>query len=69
MSSLLTTTMPSQKEVIDFLIEKNVREKYITMVGGAPVSDSWASQIGADGYAETAEQAVKLAVELVNGRK
>ena len=69
MSSLLTTTMPSQKEVIDFLIEKNVREKYITMVGGGPVSESWASQIGADGYTETAEKAVKLAIELVRARK
>lgn len=69
MSSLLTTTMPSQKEMIDFLIEKKVRDKYITLVGGAPVTESWASKIGADGYAETAEQAVKLAIELVNDRK
>lgn len=69
MSSLLTTTMPAQKEVIDFLIEKKVREKYIVMVGGGPVNESWASEIGADGYTETAEEAVRLAVELIHEKK
>jgi corrinoid protein of di/trimethylamine methyltransferase len=69
MSSLLTTTMPGQKEVIDLLNEKGVRDKYIVMVGGGPVSPEWAQEIGADGYAETAEEAVSLAEELLAGKK
>jgi len=69
MSSLLTTTMPGQKEVIDILKETGVRSKYIVMVGGGPVTTEWAKQIGADGYAETAEEGVELAIELISGRK
>ena len=69
MSSLLTTTMPAQKDVIDLLIEKGIRDKYIVMVGGAPVSAEWAEEIGADGYAETAEEAVRLAMELAVRKK
>ncbi len=69
MSSLLTTTMPGQKEVIDILKETGVRDKYIVMVGGGPVTVKWAKEIGADGYAETAEEGVELAMELVAGKK
>jgi corrinoid protein of di/trimethylamine methyltransferase len=69
MSSLLTTTMPGQQEVIDLLKERGVRDKYITMVGGGPVNKGWADEIGADGYADTAEQAVRLAEELILARK
>jgi dimethylamine corrinoid protein len=69
MSALLTTTMPGQKEVIDLLKETGVRDKYIVMVGGGPVSAEWAQEIGADGYAETAEEAVGLAEELLSGKK
>ena len=69
MSSLLTTTMPGQQEVIDLLKERDVRDKYITMVGGGPVNKDWANEIGADGYADTAEQAVRLAKELILARK
>jgi len=69
MSSLLTTTMPGQQEVIDLLKERGVRDKYIIMVGGGPVSKDWADEIGADGYADTAEQAVRLAEELILARK
>lgn len=69
MSSLLTTTMPGQKEVIDLLKEKGVRDRYVVMVGGGPVSAEWAQEIGADGYAETAEEAVGLADELLAGKK
>lgn len=65
MSALLTTTMENMQEVIDKLNEKALREKYIVMVGGAPVNESFAKQIGADYYtpdaasaAETAKQAV-----------
>ncbi|MDD3339839.1 MAG: corrinoid protein [Lachnospiraceae bacterium] len=65
MSALLTTTMPNMKNVIDTLQERGLRDKYIVMVGGAPVNDSFAEQIGADYYtpdaatcAETAKAAV-----------
>jgi len=69
MSSLLTTTMPGQQEVIGLLKERGVRDKYITMVGGGPVNKDWADKIGADGYADTAEEAVRLAEELILARK
>ena len=66
MSALLTTTMPAQKEVIDFLKEKGIRDNFKVMVGGGPVSQEWADEIGADGYSETAEAAVKLAKNLID---
>ena len=69
MSALLTTTMPGQREVIDLLKETGVRDKYVVMVGGGPVSAEWAKEIGADSYAETAEEAVGLAEELLSGKK
>jgi len=68
MSALLTTTMPAQKEVIDFLIEKGIRDNFLVMVGGGPVSQEWSDKIGADGYAETAEVAVKRAKELIDNK-
>jgi corrinoid protein of di/trimethylamine methyltransferase len=69
MSALLTTTMPSQKEVIDLLSELGMRDRCIVMVGGGPVSREWAEKIGADGYAETAEEGAELAVRLVAEKK
>jgi corrinoid protein of di/trimethylamine methyltransferase len=66
MSALLTTTMPAQKEVIDFLKEKGIRDDFLVMVGGGAVSQEWADQIGADGYAETAEEGVQLALKLID---
>ncbi|MBW1866959.1 MAG: corrinoid protein [Deltaproteobacteria bacterium] len=66
MSALLTTTMPAQKEVIDFLKEKEIRDNFLVMVGGGPVNHEWSDEIGADGYAETAEEAVRLALKLVD---
>ena len=50
MSALLTTTMPNMQTVVDELKEKGLRDKYIVMVGGAPVNESFAEQIGADYY-------------------
>ena len=52
LSSLLTTTMASQKDLIDILKEIGQREKYLVMVGGAPTSQKWADEIGADIYGE-----------------
>ena len=65
LSALLTTTMPNQKEVIDSLKEAGIRENVKVIVGGAPVSQDWADQIGADGYAPDAASAVDKAKELI----
>ena len=65
-SALLTTTMLQQKKLIESLGEANLRDKVKVMVGGAPVTSSFASEIGADGYAEDAISAVDLAFRLVD---
>jgi trimethylamine corrinoid protein len=65
LSALLTTTMLNQRKVIESLQEAGLREKVKVIVGGAPVSQSWAEQIGADGYSENAVGAVALAKELM----
>jgi corrinoid protein of di/trimethylamine methyltransferase len=63
-SALLTTTMLHQREVIEALKEAGLRDRVKVMVGGAPVTESWADQIGADGFAEDAISAVTLAKKL-----
>jgi trimethylamine corrinoid protein len=68
MSSLLTTSMPVQKQVINLLKEKNIRDKYKVMVGGAPVTKRWANKIGADAYTEDASECVVVAGELLQSR-
>ena len=65
-SALLTTTMLQQKKLIETLEEAGLRDKVKVMVGGAPVTDSFASEIGADGYAEDAISAVDLAFRLID---
>lgn len=69
LSSVMTTTMPNQKELIDVLEEMKVRDKYFVLVGGGPVTQKWADEIGADGYGDTAVDAVNISKELLNGRK
>jgi len=64
LSALLTTTMGVQRNVIDALKAAGLRDKVKVMVGGAPVSQRWANEIGADGYAEDAIGAVRLATTL-----
>ncbi len=64
LSALLTVTMPSMKATIDALSAAGVREKVKVMVGGAPVTQRFADQIGADGYGENAAAAVALARKL-----
>jgi corrinoid protein of di/trimethylamine methyltransferase len=66
MSALLTTTMINQENVILALKEVGLRDQVKVMVGGAPVSLSWAKEIGADGYAEDALSAVALAFRLID---
>jgi 5-methyltetrahydrofolate--homocysteine methyltransferase len=61
MSALLTTTMPNMKTTIDALKEAGLRDKIKIIIGGAPITDAYASEIGADGYAADASKAVKLA--------
>jgi 5-methyltetrahydrofolate--homocysteine methyltransferase len=65
LSALLTTTMPAMKETIDALKEAGVRDKIKIMVGGAPVTQEYADEIGADGYAPDAASAVDKAKELL----
>jgi methylmalonyl-CoA mutase cobalamin-binding domain/chain len=65
-SALLTTTMANQRKVIEALDKAGLRPKVKVLVGGAPVTRGWASEIGADGYAEDAVGAVKVARELLS---
>lgn len=65
MSALLTTTMVNMKVVLDSLEESGLRQRVKTMIGGAPVSQVYADQIGADGFAPDAAAAVKLAGRLL----
>ena len=65
LSALLTTTMLHQRDVIDLLSEAGFRERIKVMVGGSPVTQGWADQIGADGFAEDAAGAVVVAKKLM----
>jgi len=65
LSALMTTTMPEQRSVIEALKGAGLRDRVKVMVGGAAVSPSWAEEIGADGYAENAIEAVEVAKGLV----
>lgn len=65
MSALLTTTMTNMRATVEALEAAGLREQVKVIIGGAPVSDEYARQIGADGYAADAGQAVKLAKSLV----
>lgn len=65
MSALLTTTMPSMSGTIKALQEAGLRDKVKVMIGGAPVTDGYAKQIGADGYSPDASSAVRLAKSLL----
>ena len=65
MSALLTTTMGYMKEVIDALNAAGIRDKVKVMVGGAPVTQGFADEIGADGYSDNANSAVAVAKQLL----
>jgi len=65
LSSLLTTTMPYQREVIDDLISMKLRDRFKIMIGGGPVTKSYAEEIGADGYGRDAIEAVEVAKRLL----
>jgi methanogenic corrinoid protein MtbC1 len=69
MSALLTTTMPYMKVVIDTLKEKNLRDKYIVLVGGAPLNEEFGKAVGADAYCRDAAIAVETAKKLLAARR
>jgi corrinoid protein of di/trimethylamine methyltransferase len=64
-SALLTTSMPYMKDLIGLLVGRGLRQKYLVLVGGASVTEAWARDIGADGTARNAAQAVTLVRELL----
>jgi 5-methyltetrahydrofolate--homocysteine methyltransferase len=66
MSALLTTTMREQQTIINAITEAGLRDQVKVMVGGAPITQEWAQQIGADGYAEDAISTIDLAYRLVD---
>jgi len=67
-STLLTTTMPEQDKLEKELRARGIRDKYKTMVGGAPVTARWARKIGADAYGNDANECVKIAMQLMEGK-
>lgn len=68
-SALMTTTMLAQKKIIDALVKKGVRDRFIVMFGGASVTKQWVEKIGADGYSDSAMGAVRLAKRLIQQKK
>jgi methylmalonyl-CoA mutase cobalamin-binding domain/chain len=69
MSALLTTTMPYMKVVIDELVAKGLRDKYIVLVGGAPLNEEFGRAVGADAYCRDAAVAAETAQALVLARR
>ena len=64
-SALMTTTIPHQKEIIDLLKDRGLREQYKVVIGGAPTTQQWADEIGADMYCPDAGSASRLMTELL----
>ncbi len=69
MSALLTTTMPNMRPPIELLEQRGLREKYIVMIGGAPITQAYAQEIGADYYTPDAATAADVARTAVMARK
>jgi 5-methyltetrahydrofolate--homocysteine methyltransferase len=69
MSALLTTTMPYMKVVIDALKDQGLRQKYMVMVGGAPLNQEFGDAVGADAYCRDAADAATTAIRLVSERR
>lgn len=67
-STLITTSLPYQKELIEMLGAMGLREKYQVILGGGPVTPQWTTMIKADGYSNTASECVELCKQLI-GRK
>ena len=69
MSALLTTTMPYMKVVIDAMKERGIRDRFIVLVGGAPLNEEFGKAIGADAYCRDAATAVDVATGMVAARR
>jgi methylmalonyl-CoA mutase cobalamin-binding domain/chain len=69
MSALLTTTMPYMKVVIDAMVEKGIRNDHVVLVGGAPLNEAFAQNIGADAYCRDAAVAVEMAKNFMSKRQ
>lgn len=65
-SALMTTTMPAQREIIQELKDRGIRDQFKCLFGGAPTSQEWADEIGADGWADNAASGVDLVTELTD---
>jgi corrinoid protein of di/trimethylamine methyltransferase len=59
-SALMTTTMPNQKDIIEILKEKGIRDKFHVILGGAPVTQEWVDECGADSWGENAGKAIEI---------
>ena len=68
-SALMTTTMPAQRELVDILVAKGLREKYHVILGGAPVTAEWVAETGADSWGEDAAKAAKTLEEFMAGKR
>jgi dimethylamine corrinoid protein len=69
LSTLMSVTMKNQKRVIEILKERNQRNEHVVIVGGAPVSERWAKEIGADGYSPDAFKAARYLNSLYGGNQ
>jgi trimethylamine corrinoid protein len=67
-SALMTTTMPAQKELVDILVVKGLRDKYHVILGGAPVTPEWVDEAGADSWGEDAGTAVTVLERAMSGK-
>jgi corrinoid protein of di/trimethylamine methyltransferase len=69
LSALMTTTMPSMREVIEFFVARGLRDRHTVLVGGGPVTEAFCKKIEADGYGETAQEGVQMAIQFVQQRR
>ncbi|MCU0853205.1 MAG: cobalamin-dependent protein [Thermoplasmata archaeon] len=67
-SALMSSTIGSQKDIVDYLVSSGDRKKHAVLVGGGPTTKEWAKEIGADACGMTAVEAVKLATKFAKGR-
>jgi len=65
-SALLSTTLPVQHEIVKALVAEGLRDKVKVIVGGAPVTEEWVKEIGADGFGENAVEAVNVTKKVLN---
>jgi len=68
-SALMTTTMPAQRELVDILVAKGLRDKYHVILGGAPVTAEWVAETGADSWGEDAAKAARTLEEYMAGKR